>query len=225
VTFGVQSGADFHATGLRTSVGPEGFLTQFTLFCPLGTAPVKLHVGGRHNIPNALAAAAAAAAAGATLEHIVAGLGTVRPVSGRLQLKKALSGAWIIDDSYNSNPSSMRAAIQVLAEIEGRKWLVLGDMAELGDFAEASHKEAGALARERGIERLYATGKLAALSVETFGPGAQWYPDTEALANSLQAALGADATSVRLLIKGSRSTRLERVVDALVGSSNTTGVH
>jgi UDP-N-acetylmuramoyl-tripeptide--D-alanyl-D-alanine ligase len=177
-------------------------------------------------VANALAAAAAAAAAGARLEHIVAGLAAVRPVPGRLQFKKAASGAWIIDDSYNANPSSMRAGIEVLAELDGSKWLVVGDMAELGEFAEASHTEIGAFAREHGVERLYATGKLAALAVESFGAGAQWFPDTEGLARALVQALGAATANVRMLIKGSRVNRLERVVEALThGSDNTSGGH
>src|SRR6185312_9276203 len=161
------------------------------------------------------AAAAAASAAGANLQHITAGLAAVRAVAGRLQFKKATSGAWLIDDSYNANPSSMRAGIEVLASLEGRRWLVLGDMAELGEYAESSHRDIGEFARARGIERLYATGSLAALAVESFGPGAKWFADSSALAQALEAA---DA-DVRMLIKGSRVNRLERVVEALVGST------
>jgi len=239
VTFGVAKPADFAATDVRTTIGPEGFLTRFRLSSPVGSAPIELHMGGRHNVANALAAAAAAAAAGASLQHIVAGLAAVRAVAGRLQFKKAASGAWIIDDSYNANPSSVRAGIEVLAELDGAKWLVLGDMAELGEFAQVSHTQIGAFAREHGVERLYATGSLAALAVESFGAGGQWFPDTQALADALAHALadalaralkdtpGAAANpNVRMLIKGSRVNRLERVVDALVhGSTHSTGGH
>ena len=237
VTFGVSSPADFKATDVRTTIGaggpmgqPEGFLTQFTLVCPLGSAAVTLHMGGRHNVANALAAAAAASAAGAKLEHIVAGLAAMRAVAGRLQFKKALSGAWIIDDSYNANPSSMRAGIEVLAELDGKKWLVIGDMAELGDFSEVAHTEIGEFARAKGIERLFAMGGLAKLAVNRFGAGAQWFPDAQALAAALTQALAAAAQaagpSPRLLIKGSRVNRLERVVDVLVhGSIQPTGGH
>jgi len=178
-------------------------------------------MGGRHNVSNALAAAAAATAAGATLEHVVAGLSAVRAVAGRLQFKKALSGAWLIDDSYNANPSSMRAGIDVLAELEGRKWLVVGDMAELGEYSDSSHAEVGAYARERGIERVYATGPLSARTVESFGAGAQWFADSQSLADALALA----SADVRMLIKGSRVNRLERVVEALVGSTGKTGGH
>jgi UDP-N-acetylmuramoyl-tripeptide--D-alanyl-D-alanine ligase len=218
VTFGVQKRADFAASDVRTTIGAEGFLTHFRLASPLGAAPIELAMGGRHNVANALAAAAAAAAAGASLDHIVAGLAAVRAVPGRLQFKRAASGAWLIDDSYNANPSSMRAGIEVLAGLDGRKWLVLGDMAELGEFAQASHTEIGAFARALGVERLFATGQLAALAVESFGAGGQWFADAQALAQ----ALGAAGADVRMLIKGSRVNRLERVVDALVHGSTTT---
>jgi UDP-N-acetylmuramoyl-tripeptide--D-alanyl-D-alanine ligase len=228
VTFGIASAADFRAADLRTTLGAQGFLTRFRLSSPLGHADIALHVGGRHNVANALGAAAAAAAAGATLEHIVAGLGAMRPVPGRLQLKRATCGAWIIDDSYNANPSSVRAGIEVLAAIEGRRWLVLGDMAELGEFAADEHAQIGAFAREHGVERLLATGALAALAVERFGTGGQWFPDTEALTRELLRTLAAfspgggesGTANVRLLVKGSRVNRLERVVAALVGNAN-----
>jgi UDP-N-acetylmuramoyl-tripeptide--D-alanyl-D-alanine ligase len=262
VTFGVRANADFKADEVRTTIGPEGFLTQFKLVCPLGSDVVVLHMGGRHNVSNALAAAAAAAAAGAGLQQIVAGLGTMRAVAGRLQFKKALSGAWIIDDSYNANPSSMRAGIETLAELDGAKWLVIGDMAELGEFAPSAHKEIGEFARAHGVERLYAIGALAKLAVDSYGAGAQWFADAEALSSALARDLGAPGAGsaasagvsgagvgaagsagatpgaarlssagaagggVRLLIKGSRVNRLERVVDMLVkGSTQPTGGH
>lgn len=214
VTFGLKAQADFSATDIRTQVDADGFCTHFTLVCPLGRAPVKMNLAGTHNVANALAAAAAASVAGASLQQIVAGLGVMRAVKGRLQFRHARGGAWVIDDSYNANPSSVRAAIEVLAGLAGRKWLVLGDMAELGEFSESSHAEIGAFARERGIDRLFATGTLAGLAVESFGTGGQWFPDTDSLAQALAANATAD---VRILIKGSRVNRLERVVEALTG--------
>src|SRR5262249_61508021 len=114
-------------------------------------------VGGAHSLSNALAGAAAAASAGATLEHITAGLAAVRAVPGRLQFRQAKSGAWLIDDSYNANPSSVHAAIEVLASLAGRKWLVLGDMAELGDVAGEAHAEIGEVGPASGLGRLGAT--------------------------------------------------------------------
>jgi len=226
VTFGVREPADFSATEVHTSVGSEGFLTQFRLSAPVGSAAIRLAVGGAHNVANALAAAAAAASAGAGLEHIAAGLAAVRAVPGRLQFKQGASGAWLIDDSYNANPSSVRAAIEVLSSLAGRKWLVLGDMAELGEFAEAAHSAIGEFARAHGVERLYATGSLAARAVDSFGAGAQWYSDAAALTAALTGALGKAAPDVRLLIKGSRVNRLERVVDTLAADSEPkTGGH
>ncbi|HWM66863.1 MAG TPA: UDP-N-acetylmuramoyl-tripeptide--D-alanyl-D-alanine ligase [Steroidobacteraceae bacterium] len=217
VTFGVQKPADFTATDLKTSVDAGGFLTRFNLVSPLGQVAIELRMGGRHNVANALAAAAAATAAGAKLEHVATGLSAARAVAGRLQFKMTANGAWLIDDSYNANPSSVRAGIEVLAGLDGRKWLVLGDMAELGEFSESAHAEIGVFAREHGIERLFATGQLAALAVESFGRGGQWFAEANALAEALHAA----PSDVRMLIKGSRVNRLERVVDALVAPSTT----
>jgi UDP-N-acetylmuramoyl-tripeptide--D-alanyl-D-alanine ligase len=212
VTFGVQRAADFSAADVKTSVGADGFLTRFNLVTPMGRVSVELRMGGKHNVMNALAAAAAATAAGAKLEHVAAGLGAVRAVAGRLQFKMTASGAWLIDDSYNANPSSVRAGIEVLAGLEGRKWLVLGDMAELGDFADSAHTDIGVFAREHGIERLFAMGPLSARAVESFGSGGQWFAEAHVLAEFLRGA----PSDVRMLIKGSRVNRLERVVDALV---------
>jgi UDP-N-acetylmuramoyl-tripeptide--D-alanyl-D-alanine ligase len=212
VGFGMAANAAWRAQDLQCEVDAQGFKTRFTLVSPLGRAAVVLELAGRHNVMNALGAAAAAAAAGATLEHIVTGLAAVRAVSGRLQFKRAASGAWLIDDSYNANPSSVRAGIEVLAQLDGKKWLVLGDMAELGDFAQEGHAEIGAFARAHGVDRLFATGALTLGTVQSFGAGAQWFPDAQALS----AALIASADSgVRMLVKGSRMNRLERVVEAL----------
>jgi len=222
VTFGVQKAADFTAADVSSSVGANGFLTRFNLVSPLGRVAIELHMGGKHNVMNALAAAAAATAAGAKLEQVATGLGAVRAVAGRLQFKLTTSGAWLIDDSYNANPSSVRAGIEVLAGLDGRKWLVLGDMAELGDFAQSSHTEIGVFAREHGIEQLFATGSLAALAVESFGRGGQWFAEASALAEALRGA----PPDVRMLIKGSRVNRLERVVDALAApAAGQTGRH
>ena len=215
VTFGIQKPADFSAIDMKTSVGADGFLTRFNLVSPMGQVAIELRMGGKHNVANALAAAAAATAAGAKLEHVATGLSAVRAVAGRLQFKMTANGAWLIDDSYNANPSSVRAGIEVLAGLDGRKWLVLGDMAELGEFAASSHAEIGVFAREHGVERLFATGQLAALAVESFGRGGQWFAEANALAEALHAA----PPDVRMLIKGSRVNRLERVVDALLAPS------
>lgn len=212
-TFGLQPGAQFTAGAVRTTIEAEGFVTHFTLQTPQGAVPVELHLAGRHNLVNALGAAAAASATGVGLADIARGLAQMRPVAGRLQFKRAAGGAWIIDDSYNANPSSVQAGIEVLAQLDGRRWLVFADMGELGDYATESHREVGLRAKAAGIERLFATGALAQLAVETFGPGASWFPDTTALATGVAAELSPE---VRMLIKGSRFNRLETVVAALI---------
>jgi len=217
VTFGAREPADFRASSVEAAVGAEGFTTSFRLTSPVGSAAVRLSLGGAHNVANALAAAAAAASGGARLEHIVAGLAAVRAVPGRLQFRRALGGGWLIDDSYNANPSSVRAAIEVLATLPGRRWLVLGDMAELGAHALEEHVRLGEFARAHGIERLYATGTLSARAAEAFGAGAESFADVPSLAAALRAALGGGAGDVRVLVKGSRFNRLERVVEALAG--------
>jgi UDP-N-acetylmuramoyl-tripeptide--D-alanyl-D-alanine ligase len=222
VTFGITQPADYMASDIETQVDADGFVTRFSLRTPTGVQPIELRLAGRHNVLNALCAAAAAIAAGATLDHVRDGLATMRPVPGRLQFKTAPSGAWIVDDSYNANPSSTKAGIEVLESVDARRWMVMGDMGELGDAAEPSHGEIGRFAREHRVDRLFATGKLAAIAVEAFGAGGEWFADTESLARAVNAEL---TSEVCVLVKGSRSNRLERVVDALTGSTGSHGTH
>jgi UDP-N-acetylmuramoyl-tripeptide--D-alanyl-D-alanine ligase len=221
VTFGVHADADFMAKDSLQTIERGEFVTRFTLECPLGRRPITLKVGGAHNIGNALAAAAAAGAAGASLEEIAAGLADFRAVAGRLQLKAGPRDSWIIDDSYNANPSSVRAGLEVLRSLPGATWLVLGDMAELGEYAEDSHAHMGAYARDCGIKRLFAVGPQSSRAVETFGSGAEWFADADSLTRRLQTEL---APGVTVLIKGSRVNRLERVVQALTGGGAGSGL-
>jgi UDP-N-acetylmuramoyl-tripeptide--D-alanyl-D-alanine ligase len=214
LTFGVKSRADFTAANSAQGIERGEFVTRFTLRCPTGEIGITLKAGGAHNIGNALAAAAAASAAGASLEHVAQGLADFRAVAGRLQLKSGLRDSWIIDDSYNANPSSMRAGLDVLRSLSGATWLVLGDMAELGDFSKDSHADIGAYARASGVKRLFAVGPLSSRAVETFGSGGEWFADADSMTRRLQAEI---APGVTLLIKGSRVNRLERVVQALLG--------
>ena len=220
VTFGVHADADFMAKDSKQSIERGEFATRFELQCPLGRRPIALKAGGAHNIGNALAAAAAAGAAGASLGEIALGLADFRAVSGRLQLKAGVRDSWIIDDSYNANPSSVRAGLEVLRSLPGATWLVLGDMAELGAFAEDSHAHMGAYARDCGIKRLFALGPQSSRAVETFGSGGEWFADADSLIRRLQAEL---APGVTVLIKGSRVNRLERVVQALTGGGVGSG--
>ena len=216
ITFGVHADGDCTARNPVQSIERGEFLTRFTLDCPQGRCPITLHAGGAHNIVNALAAAAAAGAAGASLEEIALGLADFRPVAGRLQLKAGARGSSIIDDSYNANPSSVRAGLDVLRSLPGATWLVLGDMAELGEFAADSHASMGEYARECGIKRLFAVGPQSSRAAETFGAGAEWFTDVETLSRRVVAEL---APGVTVLIKGSRINRLERVVQALTGGA------
>ena len=187
--------------------------------------PLELEIGGRvaridfplpgyHNRTNAAAAAAAARAAGIHREAIVAGLAAVEPVAGRLCRRDGPRGSTILDDSYNANPGSFAAAFAVLAESAARRWAVVGEMGELGEATESAHRELGAQARAAGIERLWALGPSRATTCAAFGAGAEPVADLDALAATLRGALDADTA---LLVKGSRSNRLERLVAALQG--------
>jgi len=218
LSFGLSASADFRALESQSGLTEDRFLTRFTLRCPLGEARISLHAGGTHNLVNAVAAAAAASAAGASLAEISAGLEDFRTVAGRLQLKPGSRGSWIIDDSYNANPSSVRAGLEVLASLPGRKWLVFGDMGELGGHAETSHAQVGAEARRCGVERLFALGALTSSTVASFGVGGEWFADADALVRQLEGELAAGVT---VLVKGSRSNRLERVVAALTRPATT----
>jgi UDP-N-acetylmuramoyl-tripeptide--D-alanyl-D-alanine ligase len=181
-----------------------------------------LHVGGTHNVRNALAASAAALAAGIPLEAIVRGLESFVAVRGRSQAKRfARAGVdvMLIDDTYNANPDSVRAAIDVLAALPAPRWLVLGDMGEVGDQGPAFHREVGAYASEKGIEALWAAGAESANTTAPFA-GARAFADVEALIG----ALGEAPAAASVLVKGSRFMRMERVVAALTGES-TGDVH
>jgi UDP-N-acetylmuramoyl-tripeptide--D-alanyl-D-alanine ligase len=220
VTFGVLKSADFAAKNVIQAIERGEFATRFTLICPLGERSIMLKAGGAHNIGNALAAAAAAGAAGASLDDIALGLADFRAVAGRLQLKAGARDSWIIDDSYNANPSSVRAGLEVLRNLSGPTWLVLGDMAELGASSEDNHAHIGEYARQCGVKRLFALGPLSSRAVETFGAGGEWFPDADSLVRRLQPML---SPGITVLIKGSRINRLERVVQALAGGGAGSG--
>ena len=179
---------------------------------PAGEVSATINAPGLHNVRNALAACAAAIALEAPLAAIATGLSRYAGVKGRLQRKAAHAGATLMDDTYNANPESTRAAIDVLARAHGRRLLVLGDMGELGEREAACHTEAGAYARAAGIETLYALGDLSAHTVAAFGAGAQHFATIEELLTALQVEL---APGVTVLVKGSRFMKMERVVDVL----------
>ncbi|CAH0160492.1 UDP-N-acetylmuramoyl-tripeptide--D-alanyl-D-alanine ligase [Massilia sp. Bi118] len=186
------------------------------------TFTIKLSAAGEHNVRNALAACACALAAGIPVDAIVRGLEAFAPVSGRLQRKQAVNGATVIDDSYNANPDSVRAAIDVLAQSAAPRILVLGDMGEVGTQGPEFHEEIGAYAASRGIESVLVTGALAR-HVAGKGTGAQHFEQFDDLLAALdkqmrQLGSKSDAT---VLVKGSRFMKMERVVQHLVQSQNT----
>ena len=187
---------------------------QATARTPAGDVAFELHAAGRHNLRNALAAIACTTAAGAPLAAIAQGLSAFRPVKGRsrtLLLRHRGRAITLVDDTYNANPDSVRAVIDVLAELPGPRLLVLGDMGEVGDQGPAFHAEVGAYARERGIERLLAHGPQAIHAAMAFG-GGRHFDDMAALTDAVRTHLP-QCTSIA--VKGSRFMRMERVVDAL----------
>jgi UDP-N-acetylmuramoyl-tripeptide--D-alanyl-D-alanine ligase len=186
--------------------------SEISLRTPQGEARATLAIPGLHNVRNALAAAACAHAAGIPAQTIGRGLSAFRPYAGRLQVKRTASGATLIDDSYNANPDSVRAAIDVLAGCPAPTVLVLGDMGEVGEHGPEFHREVGAYAKSRGIGALYALGEASREAVQAYGTGARHFAAPEALA----AALPRAAT---LLVKGSRFMKMERVVAALTGET------
>jgi UDP-N-acetylmuramoyl-tripeptide--D-alanyl-D-alanine ligase len=186
--------------------------SDIVLKTPLGEAPTILKAPGVHNVRNALAATAAAYALAVPASTIAAGLGRFGGVKGRLQRKTAMLGATLIDDTYNANPESARAAIAVLAEARGTKLMVLGDMGELGSEAAEMHAGIGREARASGIDRLFTLGELSAHAAHAFGERARHHTRFEDLVTELEREL---APEVTVLVKGSRFMRMERVVKHL----------
>jgi len=179
---------------------------------PEGDCEIKLKLLGRHNVMNALAAIAASIAAGFSLEKIVKGLEDLKSVNGRLQMKHGLNNSRVIDDTYNANPTSLHAALNVLHNFSGKRFLALGDMAELGDNADQLHIDAGVYAKESGVDSLYSFGKLAAKAAKEFGGNGFCYDKHEDMIDALRDELSQEVT---LLVKGSRSMHMENVVNAL----------
>jgi UDP-N-acetylmuramoyl-tripeptide--D-alanyl-D-alanine ligase len=205
--FGLNSEADVSGTW-----HPLGNGLRLDVTVPQGMFAADLQVPGVHNARNALAATAAATVLNIPLETIAAGLEKFSGVTGRMQRKIGLHGASLIDDTYNANPASLRAAISVLAQAPGKHILVMGDMGELGDDAAILHAKIGAEARRAGIEKLYALGELSVNAVQEFGSGAQHYKRIEELQEALKKELDANTT---VLVKGSRFMKMERVVEHL----------
>ena len=205
VTFGLADSADVRATHEDR---------QVRIVTPVDAFAAQLQVAGEHNVRNALAACAAAHALEIPPHAMQAGLAAFAGVPGRLQRRALASGGAVIDDTYNANPESMKAAIRVLAAERGRRVFVMGDMGELGAGARELHAEVGAFARSSGLDALFALGADSAAAAEAFGPGGRHFPDVEEL---LEAARAEAAAGTTLLVKGSRFMKMERVADALAG--------
>ena len=212
VTFGFGAGADVRATASGT---------QARFVTPTDAFAVTLQVRGEHNLRNAMAACAAAYALEIPLAAMQAGLAGFAGVPGRLQRRSGPSGSVVIDDSYNANPESMQAALQVLAGESGRKVFVMGDMGELGAGTEAMHAEVGIFAKRSGVDVLLALGEASASAVQAFGTGATHFADVEALRAAAAREAGAGTT---ILVKGSRFMRMERIADALAGEGGSHAV-
>jgi len=213
--------ADADLTARDIALDADG--SRFVLVSPEGEAEVTLGMPGRHNVLNALAAAALAMGVGIGLPAIAAGLNAARPVGGRLNVHRLAGGAVLIDDSYNANPGSLQAAIDTLAAAGGERWLVIGDMRELGADTAALHAEVGRRAKASGVSRLYALGPLSAGAAEVFGEGARVFEGHAALAAALRADLAAASVAPRVLVKGSRGSAMDRIVNDLLAGGGDRG--
>lgn len=204
IRFGLEQPAEVSA-----SFKLQPFGSEIEMITPTGKFAVALPVPGEHNVRNALAAAAVAQALGVDNATVAEGLAKVSSVKGRLQKNPCLHGATLIDDTYNANPGSVRAAIAVLAGLPGKKVLVLGDMGELGENARALHAEIGAAAKAAGIDLLFTLGDLSAAAAQAFGEGGRHFEYIEDLLHDIENLLAPDVT---VLVKGSRFMQMERVV-------------
>jgi UDP-N-acetylmuramoyl-tripeptide--D-alanyl-D-alanine ligase len=207
VDFGLEAAAMIGAT-----VTLDALSSEVAIRTPAGALTTRLSIPGLHSVRNALAAAACAIAAGVAPAAIAAGLAAFRPATRRLQVKPLPGGTTLLDDSYNANPDSVRAAIDVLAGCPGPTVLVLGDMGELGPQGATFHREVGAYARARGIARLVALGEATRASVDAFGEGALHVDDVAAAAEAARAG-------ATILVKGSLFMGMDRVVAALTGET------
>ena len=208
----VRSFAIDGAADVVGKVRQHGLETAVDLSAPEGEVHIALRIPGRHNAGNAVAAAAACLAAGVPLAAVAAGLESFSGVKGRLQRRAGKLGAEILDDTYNANPDSVRAGIDVLASTIGRKLLILGDMGEIGEACAQYHDEIGGYAKSQGVDLLFALGEATKAAVRNFGDGARHFCHVDKLIAAADKELGPDTT---VLVKGSRFMKMERVADAL----------
>ena len=209
MTFGLQPNTDITAVDVHLNACGS----QFMLSTPQGNVDVQLPLLGQHNVMNSLAASGCALACGCSLTQIQQGLQTMQPVEGRLHTYPGINNSLIIDDSYNANPGSLKAAIKVLNNYPNPRWLVLGDMYELGNASKNLHAQVGEMAKAMGIDQLWTIGDLAQHAAHSFGHHALHFEQQDSLIQSLRDTLLNEGATV--LIKGSRGMKLEKVVTAL----------
>ena len=213
ISFGFSNEADVSAENIKTNVENQQFATTFDLIVAQKSYPMRLKLAGFHNVKNACAAAAASLAVGINVEQIQHGLANLSPVTGRLQPYVGRLGNLIIDDSYNANPSSLQVALEVLSQCSGEKWMILGMFGELGDDSVKIHREMGEMIKSFGVSRLFAVGENARFSVESFGENGEFFASQAELIERLNQQMTGKET---LLIKGSRSQRMENVAARLI---------
>jgi UDP-N-acetylmuramoyl-tripeptide--D-alanyl-D-alanine ligase len=213
ISFGIKNIADVFAKNIETKREGERFVTRFDLKTTEEEICVNLPLAGNHNVLNALAAAAATLAIGISLAQIKQGLELMSPVTGRLQLLRGQSGCWIVNDTYNANTASLAVALDVLEKCDGEHWVILGAFGELGGNAEKLHSEMGNTLKNYGVKRLFAIGELTKQTVASFGQNAQHFASQTELLETITPLLTGNVT---ILIKGSRSQRMENITSALV---------
>ncbi|VAW86422.1 UDP-N-acetylmuramoyl-tripeptide--D-alanyl-D-alanine ligase [hydrothermal vent metagenome] len=224
LTFGFAPNANIRATNVTTLShdADNTFGTHVELETPIGEMQFNLSLPGHHNVMNALAATTACTALNFSVENIVQGLQSMGAVTGRLEMKTGINGIRLIDDTYNANPASFRAAIAVLASGKGHKIIVIGDMAELGKETQDLHRTVGTMAKEAHIDALYAVGDSGKVTAESFGSGGACFATQEELVSALKNDIKVRALEdVTVLVKGSRSSRMEKVIHALMVSDDS----
>lgn len=215
-SFSIESPTDFHAED--TILGLDG-CAQFDLVSPQGRVSISLSLPGLHNVGNALVAAALALGVGASLNDVAEGLRFMPHVAGRLQVKQLTNQVKILDDTYNANVASVNAAIDLLSSFAGRKILVLGDMAELGEKSRYYHEQVGEYAKQKGIDQLYTLGVLSQSASTVFAAQGKHFSELEILNDFMLNQLAGEQRDITILVKGSRSAKMERVVAALEQSN------
>lgn len=217
IDFGFTSEAMVSASQLRP-VAAGGM--EFQLHTPAASRPVEFGLLGRHNVMNALAAVAAALAAEIDIDTICEGLASVEAVPGRLFSLPQSNSSLLIDDSYNASPGAVKAAIDVLADYSGRRFLLLGDMGELGDKSIELHADIGAYARDKGIDYLWVVGELAVAAAQEFGSLSQCFDNKTEMVAAVLKTVGSGDT---VLVKGSRTAAMDEVISALNSNNNNEG--